>query len=495
MTRPNAGQWIALWLGTFWCLGALALAEDHLLRALAAGAIVTGLLYWQLETRKQRQRPAPVGTPPYATTGDRSSPDVLLAEPITGRIGYSGQDPERRRGVQLIEPATEQTKWVKLGWSWTCFLFSSFFGLPLFLRGLTKWGIAVVSLGVVNLFWGQLPALLLITGPLGLAMTVFFGLKANELTIHQRLRNGWTFADSESEIAWTTYTRNTSRVTVTRVAVGTAGLLGLMFAVGLRAMIDEFGGLELMQAASEINRGLPMMIDRDTELRSTGAERGTFIYNLRLVNMSWADISPDRLRTELRPNLVQAACSTPDTRDAFLARGITLRYSYADRAGRHIADIDVRHVDCESSGSSANQHNATSALAANNRSSGENQPPRLRSAQPTPRQRQPNEFSATPPPQETPVRIGGAIKPPQKIKDVRPQYPAIAQSARVQGVVIIEATIGPDGKVQDTRLVRSIPLLDAAAIDAVRQWEFTPTVLAGAPVPVIVTVTVQFTLS
>ena len=92
-------------------------------------------------------------------------------------------------------------------------------------------------------------------------------------------------------------------------------------------------------------------------------------------------------------------------------------------------------------------------------------------------------------------RVGGNIKPPMKTKDVRPTYPPIAQSARVQGVVIIEATIGPGGKVQDARVLRSIPLLDAAALDAVRQWEFTPTLLNGVPVPVIMTVTVQFTLS
>jgi periplasmic protein TonB len=73
-------------------------------------------------------------------------------------------------------------------------------------------------------------------------------------------------------------------------------------------------------------------------------------------------------------------------------------------------------------------------------------------------------------------------------------YPSIAQSARVQGVVIVEATIGPDGKVSDARVLRSIPLLDQAALDAVRQWVFTPTLLNGVPVPVIMTVTVNFTL-
>ena len=72
-------------------------------------------------------------------------------------------------------------------------------------------------------------------------------------------------------------------------------------------------------------------------------------------------------------------------------------------------------------------------------------------------------------------------------------YPAIAQSARVGGVVIIEATIGPDGKVIDAKVMRSIPMLDQAALDAVRQWEYTPTLLNGVPVPILMTVTVNFT--
>ena len=100
-----------------------------------------------------------------------------------------------------------------------------------------------------------------------------------------------------------------------------------------------------------------------------------------------------------------------------------------------------------------------------------------------------------PPPAVTAVRVGGEIKEPRKLKDVRPDYPAIAQSARVQGVVILECTIGPDGRVVDARVLRSIPLLDQAARDAVMQWVYTPTLLNGVPVPVIMTVTVNFTLS
>jgi len=99
-----------------------------------------------------------------------------------------------------------------------------------------------------------------------------------------------------------------------------------------------------------------------------------------------------------------------------------------------------------------------------------------------------------PPPPAQPVRVGGQIKEPKKIKDVRPIYPPIAQSARVQGIVIIEATIGVDGSVTDARVIRPVALLDQAALEAVRQWRFTPTELNGQKVPVIMTVTVNFTL-
>lgn len=91
-----------------------------------------------------------------------------------------------------------------------------------------------------------------------------------------------------------------------------------------------------------------------------------------------------------------------------------------------------------------------------------------------------------------PVRVGGKIKQPMKIKDVKPVYPDMAQSAHVTGTVIVEATIGEDGKVIDAKILRSIPMLDKAALDAVRQWEYTPTLLDGVPVPVVLTVTITF---
>ena len=92
------------------------------------------------------------------------------------------------------------------------------------------------------------------------------------------------------------------------------------------------------------------------------------------------------------------------------------------------------------------------------------------------------------------VRVGGTIKPPTKVKDVRPAYPPDAQRSRIAGTVIIEATIDPNGRVSTAEVVASIPALDQAALDAVSQWEFTPTLLDGKAVPVIMTVTVNFTL-
>ena len=106
------------------------------------------------------------------------------------------------------------------------------------------------------------------------------------------------------------------------------------------------------------------------------------------------------------------------------------------------------------------------------------------------------EAPAPPPaPPVVPIRLGGNIKAPTRIKNVLPVYPPLALSVRKQGVVMIEAIIGVNGKVENARVVRSVDLLDKAALDAVRAWEYTPTLLNGQPTPVIMTVTVQFSLN
>ncbi len=93
-----------------------------------------------------------------------------------------------------------------------------------------------------------------------------------------------------------------------------------------------------------------------------------------------------------------------------------------------------------------------------------------------------------------PVRVGGLIQPPTKVHHVAPDYPALARASRVSGVVILEAVIAEDGTVREVRVLRPVPLLDAAAVQAVRQWRFSPTRLNGQPVPIVMTVTVAFSL-
>jgi periplasmic protein TonB len=112
----------------------------------------------------------------------------------------------------------------------------------------------------------------------------------------------------------------------------------------------------------------------------------------------------------------------------------------------------------------------------------------LRNAAPTPPPPAPVHAPAKP------VSIGGLIREPIKTRNVPPIYPQIAQSARIEGDVVIQAIIGTDGVVQDARVISGRPLLNEAALDAVRQWRYRPTTLNNQPVAVIMTVTVTFRL-
>jgi TonB family protein len=86
------------------------------------------------------------------------------------------------------------------------------------------------------------------------------------------------------------------------------------------------------------------------------------------------------------------------------------------------------------------------------------------------------------------------ISTPTRIVYVRPEYPQTARTAKAQGVVVLEAQIERDGRVCSARVLRSIPLLDQSAIDAVLRWRFTPAKVNGVAVPFIMTLTVNFTL-
>jgi protein TonB len=95
-----------------------------------------------------------------------------------------------------------------------------------------------------------------------------------------------------------------------------------------------------------------------------------------------------------------------------------------------------------------------------------------------------------------PYQVGGTggIRPPRKIKDVKPAFPQRALSERAHGTIVIEATIGADGKVEQATVVHSIATLDQAALDAVRQWEYMPSLVNGIAVAVVMLVVVNFTI-
>jgi TonB family protein len=93
-----------------------------------------------------------------------------------------------------------------------------------------------------------------------------------------------------------------------------------------------------------------------------------------------------------------------------------------------------------------------------------------------------------------PLKVGGSIRAPKRISASAPVYPPVAIGAHVEGEVLLEALIDEQGRVSDVRVIRSVALLDTAAVDAVRTWRYTPTLLNGVPVSVLMTVKVTFTL-
>ena len=99
-----------------------------------------------------------------------------------------------------------------------------------------------------------------------------------------------------------------------------------------------------------------------------------------------------------------------------------------------------------------------------------------------------------PPARRAPIRVGGDITAPRLVHRVDPEYPLIAQQAQMQGLVILEATVDREGRVDDVRVLRSHSVLDEAAVAAVQQWRYEPLMLNGEPQPFVLTVTVSFSL-
>jgi TonB family protein len=92
------------------------------------------------------------------------------------------------------------------------------------------------------------------------------------------------------------------------------------------------------------------------------------------------------------------------------------------------------------------------------------------------------------------IRIGSNVQESKLIRKVEPIYPELAKKARVQGKVTLKITVDQEGNVTDASVIEGHPLLDDAAISAVRQWKYSPTFLNGKPVPVMATVTILFNL-
>jgi len=100
-----------------------------------------------------------------------------------------------------------------------------------------------------------------------------------------------------------------------------------------------------------------------------------------------------------------------------------------------------------------------------------------------------------PPPPPAPVRVGGNVKQPKIVHIEQPNYPPEARRARVEGVVILEATVTAEGTVDKVKVISGPPMLTGAAVEALTHWKYEPTYLNGQAVPVILTARISFSLS
>jgi hypothetical protein len=105
---------------------------------------------------------------------------------------------------------------------------------------------------------------------------------------------------------------------------------------------EEFLG----KIAAEINRSASVMIDQETELMPAVGAPAMLVYNYRLVSYSVTQLDHKKFAAGAKERLKEGACNRPETRDNFLKKGVTLRYSYFDKDKQHIATVDVTPSDC-----------------------------------------------------------------------------------------------------------------------------------------------------
>jgi hypothetical protein len=102
----------------------------------------------------------------------------------------------------------------------------------------------------------------------------------------------------------------------------------------------------LSRIAADLNRSVPVMIDKETELTVVEGHEGMLIYKYRLVPYSVKQLDHVKFATGAKQKVAQGACNQPEMRDDYLKKGVTLRYSYFDKDKQHIATVDVTPADC-----------------------------------------------------------------------------------------------------------------------------------------------------
>jgi len=129
-----------------------------------------------------------------------------------------------------------------------------------------------------------------------------------------------------------------------------AAVAGYLVFFGLpefsQQQLDPRSAERLSKIAAELNRSVPVMIDKETELTLVEGHEAMLIYKYRLVPYSVRQLNHEKFAAGAKQKVTQGACNQPDLREDYLKQGVTLRYSYFDKDKQHIATVDVTPADC-----------------------------------------------------------------------------------------------------------------------------------------------------
>jgi len=121
----------------------------------------------------------------------------------------------------------------------------------------------------------------------------------------------------------------------------------LLLLSGMVACSPDLSSKDTLQkVADQVNKDLPKKIDDDTELTKTEALQGILVYNYRLVNIEAGQVDNAKLESAVRPKITQGACASQEIKDTFFKNKVTLRYSYHDKDGGLIGNLDVTPANC-----------------------------------------------------------------------------------------------------------------------------------------------------